>query len=72
MAGPSQKAFPLEHVSVTLNSNTYWESLSTLWTSWTTSMNDSVSTASPLALKIEMWTFHSSNGVMLCFPLRLP
>ena len=32
-AGPSQKAFPLGHVSGTLNSNIYREFLSTLWTS---------------------------------------
>ena len=72
MAGPSQKDFPLGHESVTLNSNTYWESPSTLWTSWTASMNDNVSAVSPLALRIETWTFHSSNRVMLCFLLRLP
>ena len=71
-AGPSRKAFPLGHMSETLNSNIYWEFLSTLWTSWIASMNDNVSTASPLALRIETWTFHSKNGVMLRFLLRLP
>ena len=49
-----------------------WWLLRTGWTSWTASMNDSVSAASPLALRIEMWTFHSSNRVMLRFPLQLP
>ena len=33
-------------------------------------MNNNVSTVSPLALKIETWTFHPSNGVMLRLPLR--
>ena len=31
-------------------------------------MNDSVSTVSPLALTIERWTFHPSDGVMLRLP----
>ena len=63
---------PLGHEFATMNNNIYMESPSTHWTSWTASMNDSVSEVSPLALRIKTRMFHSNNGVMLHFSFRTP